>query len=422
MSTKLNSAKLDAANNMDGSKNKIKAFSDLIYPCLGIKSKTRPNVQSIKEFIGYVVDQIGENDTTTSKPLLIYLSSELENIEEDYNDQLLEICKFFIQRVRPKYSYFAQSLLSVCKLLAEIYQADEDWTNAGRVMASIDTEDQHFWSKTFDISKRCEWKIETAEFFLQNEDNTSATKHIQKCRKLMRDIPLSQAKIKQQLGLRYKSCYSRILDSERKFLAASVNYLEIAQIDTNLFEKGEINPSDLLKSLENAVTCAILAKAGGPRTRVLAMLHRDERSKNLKNYQVLEKMHKNMILSKKDQDDFSKQLADHHQATLAGGLTVLQKAVYEHNMLAAAQLYKNIKIEELAKLLGVTQIQAEDLARIMIQENRLNATIDQVDSIIEFDNDELILNSWDTSISESLMSMNDIVDMIETKTQMTFDI
>lgn len=129
-----------------------------------------------------------------------------------------------------------------------------------------------------------------------------------------------------------------------------------------------------------------------------------------------------MILSKKDQDDFSKQLADHHQATLAGGLTVLQKAVYEHNMLAAAQLYKNIRIAELSKLLGVTLVQAEDLARIMIQENRLNATIDQVDGIIEFDNDQLILNSWDTSIAESLMQVNDIIDMIETKTNLKFNI
>merc|ERR1712060_303574 len=182
------------------------------------------------------------------------------------------------------------------------------------------------------------------------------------------------------------------------------------------------NPSDLLQSLENAVTCAILAKAGGPRTRVLAMLHRDERSRNLKNYKVLEKMHKNRILSKKNRDDFSKTLADHHQAQLAGGLTVLQKAVYEHNMLAAAQLYKNIRIEELAKLLGVTLVQAEDLARIMIQENRLNATIDQVDGIIEFDNDELILNSWDTSIAESLMQVNDIIDTIEAQTTLKFSL
>merc|ERR1712087_187919 len=222
------------------------------------------------------------------------------------------------------------------------------------------------------------------------------TKHIQKCRKMMREIPMSAAKRKQQLELRYKSCYSRILDNERKFLAASVNYLEIAQIDTSLFAKDELSSDDLLKSLENAVTCAILAKAGGPRTRVLAMLHRDERSKNLKNYKVLEKMHKNMILSQKD--------------------------VYEHNMLAAAELYKNIRIEELAKLLGVTLVQAEDLARGMIEENRLQATIDQVDGIIEFDKDDSILNSWDASIAESLMQVNDIIDLIESKSNLKFNI
>jgi len=416
----MNSASLNQANALNGSKAKIARFQALLAPCLA--EGAAPQVSAVKEFIGFVVNRIGENDTTTSKPLLAHLAKRMEAVSEDYNDELLEICKEFIERVRPKYSYFSGSLLSVCKLLAELYQADEDWTNAGRVMASIDTEDQHFWSDTFDMAARCEWRIETAEFFLQNEDNTSATKHIQKCRKMMREIPMSAAKRKQQLELRYKSCYSRILDNERKFLAASVNYLEIAQIDTSLFAKDELSADDLIQSLENAVTCAILAKAGGPRIRVLAMLHRDERSKNLKNYKVLEKMHKNMILSQKDQADFAKQLQPHHQAQLAGGLTVLQKAVYEHNMLAAAELYKNIRIEELAKLLGVTLVQAEDLARGMIEENRLQATIDQVDGIIEFDKDDSILNSWDSSIAESLMQVNDIIDLIEAKSNLKFNI
>jgi len=101
---------------------------------------------------------------------------------------------------------------------------------------------------------------------------------------------------------------------------------------------------------------------------------------------------------------------------------VLQKAVYEHNMLAAAELYKNIRIEELAKLLGVTLVQAEDLARGMIEENRLQATIDQVDGIIEFDKDDSILNSWDASIAESLMQVNDIIDLIESKSNLKFNI
>eukprot|EP01084_Bolivina_argentea_P019562 36353_1 len=413
----LDSVQLDSINSIDGSKGKVKSFKELIIPFLGVSSKKCPQVPSIKEFIGYVVDQIGESDTSTSKPLLIFLCGELEKVEEDYNDELTLICKYFMDRVRPKYSYFSEALIKIARLLAALYQADEDWTNAGRVMASIDTDDQYYQSAML-ILEQCEWRIETAEYFLQNEDNTSATKHIQKCRKLMRDIPLSNSK-RSELDLRYKTCYSRILDSERKFLAASINYLEISQLDTSSVA---IQPEDLLQSLENAVTCAILAKAGGPRTRVLAMLHRDERTKNLKNYKVLEKMHKNMILPKKVQDDFAKTLSDHHQARLHGGLTVLQKAVYEHNMLAAAKIYKNIKIDELTKLLGVTLTQCEDLARIMIQEGRMQATIDQVDGIIEFDNDQRVLNKWDVAISESLMQVNDIVDMIENKTNLKFSV
>lgn len=418
----LRAATLESIRSISDRKKKIKKLNELIVPYLGTKSKAEPDVSSIKTFIDFVVNTIGESDTTTSKPVLLRLTESLEEVDADYNDQLTEISKFFVERLRPKYSYFSDSLLGISRLLAELYQADEDYSNAGRVMASIDTEDQHYWSPAFDIVARCEWRIVTAELFLQNEDNTAATKHIQKCRKLMRDIPLKAAKVKQQLGLRYKTCYSRILDSERKFLAAAVNYLEIAQIDTNLFEEGELNPADLITSLENAVVCAILAKAGGPRIRVLAMLHRDERSQGLKNYKVLEKMHRNMILSKKDQDDFAKGLLPHHQATLAGGLTVLQKAVYEHNMLAAAQLYKNIRIEELSKLLGVTLVQAEDLARVMIQENRLSATIDQVDGVIEFDADDTILSSWDSAIAESLMVVNDIIDLIENKSSLEFSI
>ena len=90
--------------------------------------------------------------------------------------------------------------------------------------------------------------------------------------------------------------------------------------------------------------------------------------------------------SSDESENIWKQLQDHN-AKLSGGLTVLQNAVYEHNMLAASKLYKNIAIEQLSKLLGVSNVPAEDLARIMIQESRMSATIDQVDGIIEFESD-----------------------------------
>jgi len=365
--------------------------------------------------VTYIVDKVGESDRTLSKSMLNSVCDQFNKIEAEYNDELNDIVKFSGDLIKPKISSYCQAYIKLTSISADLYQANEEWKLAARVLQSIDTEDQYV-AATIGVDQRCDWRIRTAELFLQDEDNTAATNHIQKARRLLRDLPLSHAS-RQSLEIRHKTCYSRILDSERKFLQAAVNYMELSQIDSPL-----ISENDLLLSLENAVTCAILAKAGGARTRVLNMLYRDERSKSLKNYKILEKMNKNMILSQKEQDDFSKTLSEHHQATLSGGLTVLAKAVYEHNMLAASQLYKNIQISQLSKLLGITNTQAEDLARVMIQEGRMNATIDQVDDIIEFDDDNAILTSWDTHIQDCLMAINDICDMIDEKYPNTFPI
>jgi len=308
--------------------------------------------------------------------------------------------------LRQKYSYYCEALINMVRLSAEIYQSNDEYKLAGRMMANIDTDDQYVCTILNNI-ERCDWKIFTAQLYLEDGDNTSANTHIQKARKYLKDIPQSHNKYL-ELELQLKTCYSRILDAERKFLQAAVNYMELSLISSNM-----VKESDLMQSLENAITCAILAKAGGARTRVLGMLYRDERSKDSKNSKILEKMHKNRILSKKDQEDFSKTLSDHHKATLSGGLTVLEKAVYEHNMLSASIIYKNIKISELAQLLGVNDVQAEDLARGMIEEGRMNATIDQVDEIIEFENDSNILLSWDNYIQDLCMTMNDLVDQVD---------
>lgn len=44
------------------------------------------------------------------------------------------------------------------------------------------------------------------------------------------------------------------------------------------------------------------------------------------------------------------------------GLTVLQRAVVEHNMLALQQLYANISFQQLALLLGMDQRQVEKVS------------------------------------------------------------
>lgn len=60
------------------------------------------------------------------------------------------------------------------------------------------------------------------------------------------------------------------------------------------------------------------------------------------------------------------------------GFTLLEKAVIEHNMLAIGKLYMNILFTELSKLLNIDIRRAEKVAAMMITENRLKASIDQV--------------------------------------------
>ena len=60
------------------------------------------------------------------------------------------------------------------------------------------------------------------------------------------------------------------------------------------------------------------------------------------------------------------------------GSTILDRAVTEHNLLAASKLYNNITFKELGALLQISPDKAEKIASQMITEGRMNGYIDQV--------------------------------------------
>lgn len=172
--------------------------------------------------------------------------------------------------------------------------------------------------------------------------------------------------------------------------------------------------------LSAAVTCAILSPAGPRRSRLLATLHRDERSSQLPHYNILSAMFLDRIIRPKEVQQFSEMLEEHQKAKLgSGGMgvivpdgaeeededamqdgessikrkkgpeDVLDKAIMEHNLLSASHIYSNITFSGLGKLLNLTRSSAEAMARTMIIQGRLKgATIDQVDGLIVFSNTE----------------------------------
>lgn len=173
-----------------------------------------------------------------------------------------------------------------------------------------------------------------------------------------------------------------------------------------------------------AVTAAVLSPAGPHRSRILSTLIRDERTASLPQHTILSKVFLDHIIRPAEIEAFEKLLAPHQVAKLppsgnekamlaaaekasasagagaedaaigeadsepvctrSGPSTVLDRAMMEHNVLAASRLYNNITLRGLGALLDLSPAGAETMARRMISQRRLRAEIDQVDGIITF--------------------------------------
>lgn len=79
-----------------------------------------------------------------------------------------------------------------------------------------------------------------------------------------------------------------------------------------------------------------------------------------------------------DVKQFSELLKEHQKATLADGFSVLESAVIQHNLRSVSNMYRNIAVDQLARLLGLSEEKVEALACDMILQRRLRGHIDQV--------------------------------------------
>ena len=55
--------------------------------------------------------------------------------------------------------------------MVDLHQAEDEHRDGARLLSSIDTDDQYV-AATMNVADRIEWRIRTAEFFLEDEDNT----------------------------------------------------------------------------------------------------------------------------------------------------------------------------------------------------------------------------------------------------------
>lgn len=272
---------------------------------------------------------------------------------------------------------FEEQASNIRLFLAQIYQDNGEFTEAARVLVGIPAD------SIKDIEEQAELQLRIAQLYLADEESAMAETFVNRVAPIIDDVKNPNTAVK------FLMCRAEINDYQTRFLDASRRYYDLSH---------RVIENDQMNVLNSSIICAILASAGPQRARMLATLYKDERCASLDLYGAMEKMYMGRILRTHEVKSLEGHLKQHHKAQTADGSTVLEKAIIEHNLLAASSIYNNITFDELGSLLGITAERAEKIASAMIIEDRLSGFIDQIDGIVYFENEGENLQVWDEQI------------------------
>ncbi|KAJ3412805.1 COP9 signalosome complex subunit 4 [Chytridiales sp. JEL 0842] len=356
----------------------------------------------VEESVGLVVSRglVGE---------LVELFRRWSEDQEQEVEGVERVWRFGLERLSTRAVAFEEQISSVRESLAALLENQEEWTEAAKILQGIPLDSGH---RTVPDDYKCRIYIHIVRLFLEDEDAVSAESYLNRAALLMHNPSISSDKL---LNLQFKSSQARLLDFKRQFLLAASKYLELSYV-------ADLAVSERVHCLIQSITCAVLAPAGPQRSRMLGTLYKDERVRSGEHAEMKEggvssmltKMYLDRILQKTEVQEFEKTLKPHQLAKLADGNTVLDRAVIEHNVLAASKIYNNITFSQLGSLLSINAAQAEKVASKMISEQRLVGSIDQMDELIYFKS-EKVLPGWGQVIGGVCSVLDEVVEVIQAK-------
>ena len=349
---------------------KLQRYNELLNQI--VFSSSSPHVASnLKAFLGSILSE--DFSIVASRPLL---DSYIEAVRKLHSTVQIEVGQHAIEALQTRSTSVEEQDARVREIVADAYEAEEEYIAAAKVLQGIHLDtSQRLIS---DEAKVRMW-IRIVRLYLEEDDTTSAESFLNKIKNLPSKIQDPELKLHFQLS------QARILDARRRFLDASQEYLNVSLASG-------VDEGDRLQALSAAIICAVLAPAGPQRSRTLSRLYKDDRSSSLDLYGILEKIFMDRLLTAEEVKALSEKLMPHQLALTADGSTVLDKAVIEHNLLAASKLYENIKVEALGAILGLKEggdlsagEKAEAYAARMLEQGRLKGSIDQIDGVIYFE-------------------------------------
>lgn len=369
--------------------DKYKAVLDLVF-------STTCNEEMVKGLQIFVEAIVRETvSLVISRQLLTEVSTKLVSMPDDIAKT---VAHFILDKVQPRVISFEEQVAIIRQHLANIYEREGTWKEAALALTGIPLETGQ---KQYSADYKLETYLKIARLYLEDDDVVQGEAYINRA-------SILQAESKnEQLLIYYKVGYARVLDYRRKFLEAAQRYNELSY-------RPIIHQDERTEALKKALICTVLAAAGQQRSRMLGTLYKDERCQQLPCYSILQKMHLDRIIREPDLTEFRAMLQPHHLATTADGWTILERAVTEHNMIAASKLYTNIGFSELGALLHIPPAKAETIASKMISEGRMSGYIDQIDGILHFEGRE-VLPQWDKQIESVCYQLNSIIELINAK-------
>lgn len=375
---------------------RMEKFSELVKSLVG--------KHDIAQLKGLVECMLADESTFAlfARPVLQQVAEKMQELK---NPELKELGLFTLEKLRGRVVSFEEEDFLIRELLSEVFQAEGDWAEAAKCLAAINLETG---TRCRTSAQKMEKYVKIAELYLEDDDSVAADTFCKRAAMVtheVEDVPLQ---------LRFRVCHARILDSKRKFLEAASRYCELSQQTFG----GQVCEADLLQLLKCAVTTAILAPAGPQRSRIVNLLCKDERIRSVEHYDILHKMFMERLIRGTEVHKFEESLLPHQKAMLPDGQTVLEKAVLQHNVLAASRVYKNMRLQDLGLLLEVTPERAEKIAAKMIAEQRLDGYIDQKTGIIHFEGGDENLQQWDRHIRNVCNQVNNVLVKVKEQSAM----
>jgi COP9 signalosome complex subunit 4 len=373
--------------------SKPDSYKVLLQQIFASPSTLAPNINNFADaFLGESLSIL------QSRPILSNLVTELGKV--DSTEVKIESGTHVLQLLVPKAASYEEQDLAIKRIVADALEDTGDYVAAARILQSINLDGNNNLSPN---ERAAHW-IKIVRLYLEEDQPENAVTYLNRIKNIFYDVT------DRDVRLHFNLSQARILDSQRSFLEASNRYYDVS-LETSVAE------DERLFSLSQSMTCAVLSPAGPQRAATLAKLYKDERSKQIEEYGIMQKIFLNRLLTSAEVDAFSEKLAPHQKALTADGSTVLRKAVLEHNLLAASRLYRNIYTNQLGKILGVNADKAQEYAALMIEQGRLVGSIDQIHGIILFDGQsnsgQQATNGASTTAAESRRWDNNIHKLAE---------